>query len=123
MGRSMLHEYGVAEFFWIEVVSTACYIINHVHLHLMAKKTCYKMYKGRKSSLSYLHVFGFPCFILKSEMDQVGKFDSKDDEGIFLRYSTFSKAFIIYNKRIMKVEESINVRCDETNNSVKKVTL
>ena len=45
----------------------------------------------------------------------LGKFDAKADEGIFLGYSLHSKAFRIYNKRTMTIEESIHVTFDETN--------
>ena len=46
---------------------------------------------------------------------KLGKFDAKADEGIFLGYSLHSKAFRIYNKRTMTIEESIHVTFDETN--------
>ncbi|RZB51816.1 Glutathione S-transferase U18 [Glycine soja] len=47
--------------------------------------------------------------------ESLGKFDAKADEGIFLGYSLHSKAFRIYNKRTMTIEESIHVTFDETN--------
>ena len=48
-------------------------------------------------------------FVLNNGKDNLGKFDSKSDEGIFLGYSSNSKAFRIYNKRTMIIEESIHV--------------
>ena len=42
-------------------------------------------------------------------------FDAKSDEGNFLGYSLHSKAYRIYNKRTMIVEESIHVSFDESN--------
>nr|GEW27621.1 ribonuclease H-like domain-containing protein [Tanacetum cinerariifolium] len=42
------------------------------------------------------------------------KFDPKSYEGVFLRYSQNSKAYIILNKQTMKVKESLNVTFDET---------
>ena len=39
----------------------------------------------------------------------MGKFDSRNDKGIFLRYSFTSKAYRVYNKRTMKVMETVNV--------------
>nr|GEU29464.1 zinc finger, CCHC-type [Tanacetum cinerariifolium] len=45
------------------------------------------------------------------------KFDPKSYEGVFLRYSQNSKAYIILNKQTMKVEESLNVNFDETSPS------
>jgi len=54
-------------------------------------------------------------FVLNNGKDNLGKFDSKSDEGIFLGYSLNSKAFQIYNKRTMIIEESIHVAFDKTN--------
>ena len=48
---------------------------------------------------------------------QLGKFDSKSDIGIFLGYSSSSKAYRVYNKRTLVIEESIHVNFDEFNNS------
>ncbi|RZB92057.1 hypothetical protein D0Y65_024185 [Glycine soja] len=47
-----------------------------------------------------------------------GKFDAKSNEVIFLAYSLHNKAFRIYNKRTMIIEESIHVAFDETHPSV-----
>ena len=45
------------------------------------------------------------------------KFDSWSDEGIFLGYSSISKAYRVYNKRTMKVMEIVNVVIDESSYS------
>ena len=47
----------------------------------------------------------------------MGKFDSRSDEGIFLGYSSTSKAYRVYNKRTMKVMETMNVVIDESSDS------
>ena len=47
----------------------------------------------------------------------MGKFDSLSDEGIFLGYSFTSKAYRVYNKRTIKVMETVNVVIDESSNS------
>jgi len=47
--------------------------------------------------------------MLNNGKDNLGKFDAKSDEGIFLGYSLNIKAFRIYNKRTMIIEESIHV--------------
>nr|GEX81217.1 hypothetical protein [Tanacetum cinerariifolium] len=39
----------------------------------------------------------------------LGKFDAKGDEGYFVGYSLFSKAFRVFNKRTKKVEENLHV--------------
>uniref|UniRef100_A0A2N9IWC5 CCHC-type domain-containing protein n=1 Tax=Fagus sylvatica TaxID=28930 RepID=A0A2N9IWC5_FAGSY len=47
--------------------------------------------------------------------DNLGKFDAKSDEGIFLGYSSNSKAYRVFNKRTMVVNESMHVVFGETN--------
>ena len=44
----------------------------------------------------------------------MGKFDSQSDEGIFLGYSSTSKAYRVYNQRTKKVMETVNVVIDES---------
>lgn len=47
----------------------------------------------------------------------MGKFDSRSDEGIFLGYSSTSKAYQVFNKRALKVMETINVVINESSDS------
>ena len=77
-------------------------------------KTPYELWNNRKPKISYLRVFGCKCFILNTK-DNLGKFDSKADEGIFLGYSTSSKANRVFKKRTLVVEESMHVIFDESN--------
>ena len=61
--------------------------------------------------LSILEFLG-TCFILK-DRENVRKFDSRSDEGIFLGYSSSSKAYRVYNKRTKKVMKTVNIVIDE----------
>ena len=79
------------------------------------KKNPYELFKGRRHALSHLKLFGCKCFILNNGKESLGKFDSKEDEGVFLGYATQSHAYGVYNKRLMTVEESMHVVFDETN--------
>ncbi|GMI79777.1 hypothetical protein HRI_001647000 [Hibiscus trionum] len=45
--------------------------------------------------------------------DNLGKFDAKSDEAIFIGYSLTSKAYRVFNKRTLVVEESIHVVFDD----------
>ena len=47
----------------------------------------------------------------------MGKFDSQSNEGIFLGYSSTSKAYPVYNKRTKKVMKIVNVAIDEASES------
>ena len=114
MARIMLHEYNLPLYFWAEAVNTSCYISNRFFKRSILNKTPYELWNNRKPKISYLRVFGCKCFILNTK-DNLGKFDSKADEGIFLGYSTSSKAYRIFNKRTLVVEESMHIVFDETN--------
>ena len=48
------------------------------------------------------------------------KFDSQSDEGIFLGYSSTSKAYRVYNKRTKKVMETVNIVIDKASDSGSK---
>ena len=45
--------------------------------------------------------------------DNLEKFDAKLDEAIFLGYSTNSKAYRVFNKKTLIVEESIHMIFNE----------
>ena len=72
--------------------------------------------------MKYFRIFGSTCFILK-DRENVRKFDIRNDEGIFLGYSSTSKAYQVYNKRTKKVMEIVNVVIDEASkSSFKKIS-
>jgi hypothetical protein len=48
--------------------------------------------------------------IILNDKDNLGKFDAKSNEGI---YAINSKAYRVYNKRSLTIEESIHVVFDE----------
>ena len=68
-----------------------------------------------KPNISYFKVFGCKCFILNTKVN-LEKFNARSDVEIFLGYSTSSKAFRVFNKRTMVVDESIYVIFYESNN-------
>ncbi|KAH9668295.1 hypothetical protein KPL70_021361 [Citrus sinensis] len=66
------------------------------------------------------------CYVLNRVLirHNLGKFDPKSDVGIFLGYSNSSKAYRVYNKRTLVVEESMHVTFDESNpSSTEKVVV
>ena len=58
-------------------------------------------------------IFGCKYFILNTK-DNLGKFNAKTDIGVFLGYSSISKAYRVFNKRTLVVKESIHITFDET---------
>lgn len=111
----MLSDSNLPQYFWADAVSTSCYIRNRVIIRPILKKTPYQLFKGKKLNIAHFHFFGCTCFVLKNEKENLGKFDEKSDEGIFLSYSISSKAYRIYNKITLASEESMHVSFDESN--------
>ncbi|CAL8138375.1 unnamed protein product [Prunus armeniaca] len=112
MARVMLNSKNLAKHFWAEAVNTACYISNRVFVRSGTKQTPYEIWKGKKPNVSYFKVFGSTCYILR-DREHLAKFDSKCDKGIFLGYSTSSRAYRVYNCRSRTIIESINVTIDD----------
>jgi len=73
--------------FWADALNTACFVLSRVLIRPILNKTPYEFFKGRKPNISHLRVFVCKCFILNNGKDNIGKFDSKADEGIILGYS------------------------------------
>ncbi|KAH9705479.1 hypothetical protein KPL70_011888 [Citrus sinensis] len=106
-----------------EAVNTACYVLNRVLIRPNLNKIPYELWKDKKPNIGYFKVFICKCFVLNTK-DNLGKFDPKSDVGIFLGYSNSSKAYRVYNKRTLVVEESIHVTFDESNpSSTEKVAV
>src|SRR5262249_21872120 len=120
MARTMLCESNLPRYFWAEAVNTACYIINRAMIRPILKKTSYELFKGRKPIVSHLKPFGCKCFVLNNGKDDIGKFDPRSDEGIFLGYAKSSSIFRVFNKRTLIVEENAHVIFNETNTFSKK---
>ena len=120
MARVMLLNKQIPQKFWGEVVNTSCHIGNRIYLQAGTKKTAYEIWNGKKPKVKYFRVFGNKCYIL-NDRENLGKFDAKSDEGIFLGYSTSSRAYRVYNKRTKTVMESINVKIDDAITKVKMV--
>lgn len=81
-----------------EVISIACHIINQVYLRPCTNKSPYKLWKGKHPTIKYFKLFGSKCFILRDKENLV-KFYTLSDEGIFLGYSLISRAYCVYNLR------------------------
>jgi hypothetical protein len=108
----MIHSKNLAQHFWGEAINTACHIINRVYLRLETSKTPYEIWRGKKPTVKYFFIFGSKCYILR-DRENLGKFDPESDEGIFMGYSTNSRAYMVYNTRTETVMESINVVIDD----------
>jgi len=75
--RTMLSESSLPKYFWVDAVSTSCYVMNRVLIRPILKKTPYKLFNGRKPNISHLRVFGCSYFVLNSGKENLGKFYEK----------------------------------------------
>lgn len=74
MIRVMLNAKNMAHSWWTRAENKAVHIINRIYSRPMTDKTTYEIWKGKNTKLSYLHVFGSKCYILK-DREQLGKFE------------------------------------------------
>ena len=56
LARTMLSESSLPKYFWADVVSTSCYVMNRVLIRPILKKTPYELFNGRKPNISHLRV-------------------------------------------------------------------
>ncbi|GJS46617.1 putative ribonuclease H-like domain-containing protein, partial [Tanacetum coccineum] len=96
--RTMLVDSKLLTTFWIEAVTTACYVQNRVLVVKPYNKTPYELFNGRTPTLTFIRPIGCPVTFLNS-IDHFGKFDGKADEGFFVGYAVNSKALRIFNNR------------------------
>nr|GEU60226.1 retrovirus-related Pol polyprotein from transposon TNT 1-94 [Tanacetum cinerariifolium]GEW35066.1 retrovirus-related Pol polyprotein from transposon TNT 1-94 [Tanacetum cinerariifolium] len=100
-------------FLWAEAIATACFTQNHSIIHRRFSKTPYELINGRTPDISFLYVFGAPCYP-KNDNEDIGKLGAKGDISFFIGYSADSCAYRIYNRRrTKKIMEPMNVSFDE----------
>nr|GFA20933.1 ribonuclease H-like domain-containing protein [Tanacetum cinerariifolium] len=90
--RIMLADAKLPVTFWAKAVNTTCYVENRVLVNKSQNKTPYELFNGRTPAIGFLKPFGCHVMILNT-LDNLGKFDTKGDEGYFIGYSISSKAF------------------------------
>jgi hypothetical protein len=98
----MLNEAILSDRFSREVVCTTVYILNRGKIRVNDDKTTCELWKGKQSYVKQIRIFGIKCYIKRDDED-LGKFDSKADEGIFLGYSSIRKSYRCYYKRLLKL--------------------
>nr|GFB33399.1 integrase, catalytic region, zinc finger, CCHC-type, peptidase aspartic, catalytic [Tanacetum cinerariifolium] len=117
--RTMLTFANLPLFLWAEAIATACFTQNRSIIHKHFDKTLYELISKRKTNIKFCRVFGCRCYLL-NDYEDVGKLKAKGDIGVFVRYSKVYVAFRIYNKRIHKLHESVNVNFDENSEMASK---
>nr|GEX32884.1 retrovirus-related Pol polyprotein from transposon TNT 1-94 [Tanacetum cinerariifolium] len=112
VARTMLILSRAPLFLWAEAIATECFTQNHSIIHRPFNKIPYELINGRKSDISFLHVFEALCYP-KNDHEDIGKLGAKGDIGFFIGYSTDSCAYRVFNRRTKKIMETMNVSFDE----------
>jgi hypothetical protein len=115
MAMTMLDEHRTPRCFWVDAISTACYISNRIFLCSILHLTFFELHFGHKPSVSHLRSFGCKCFVLKHE--NLDKFESYCSDGILLGYTPHDRSNRVFNLETNTVVESCDVTFDETASS------
>nr|GEZ60296.1 retrovirus-related Pol polyprotein from transposon TNT 1-94 [Tanacetum cinerariifolium] len=110
--RTMLIFSHAPLFLWAKAIATACFTQNRSIIHRHFNKTPYDLINGRKSDISFLHVFGAPCYP-KNDREYIGKLGAKGDIGFFIGCSVDSCTYRVFNRSTKKIMETMNVSFDE----------
>jgi len=66
----------------------------------------------------HLRIFECKYYVHNNGKDALGRFDPRSDEAIFLGYPSHSKAYKVFNKRTLCIDESVDVLFDEFNSLI-----
>jgi hypothetical protein len=108
----MLDEHRTRRCFWVNAISTACYISNRIFLCSILHLTPFELCFGQKPSVSHLMPFGCKCFVLKCE--NLDKFESRSFDGILLGYTPHGRSYRVYNLVTNTFVKSCHVTFDKT---------
>jgi hypothetical protein len=112
MARTMLDEHRTPRPFWVNAISTTCYISNQIFLRSILHLIPFELRFGRKSSVSHFSPFRCKCFVLKC--GNLDKFESYSFDGILLGYTPHGRSYRVYNFETNTIVESCDVTFDET---------
>nr|GEX09333.1 hypothetical protein [Tanacetum cinerariifolium] len=117
--RTMLTFANRPLFLWAKAIVTACFTQKCSIIHKRFDKTPYELMNKRKPNIKFFRVFECRCYLL-NDYEDVGKLKTKGDIRVFVGYSKETATFRIYNERIRKIHESVNVNFDEISEMASK---
>ena len=102
MARCLMFEKNLPKQFWAKAAHTAVFLLNRLPTKAVTDKTPYEAWYGFKHSLKNLKIFGCLCFVYVPQI-KMDKLDKKVEVGIFVGYSTISKAYRIFQPNTKKI--------------------
>jgi hypothetical protein len=103
-------------------VGTTCYLVNRSPSSTLDYKTSHEVWTGKKTSLTYLKVFGYEAYVHVPK-ENMSKQDKKSEKCIFIRYKYGLKGYNIWNQETKKVVYSQDVVFREMKDVVKQEVL
>ena len=109
MTRCILHEKELPKKLWAEAANTAVFLLNRLPTRVLQKKTPFEAWFGYKPDLQSLKTFGCLCFSYVPQVKR-DKLDKKAEPGVFIGYSSSSKAYRIFQPHNGKILVSRDVK-------------
>ena len=109
MTRCLLHDKGLPKKLWAEAANTTIFLLNRLPTKALQQRTPFEAWYGYKPRLQNLKTFGCLCFSYIPQVKR-DKLDKKAEPGIFVGYSSVSKAYRIYLPQNNKVIVSRDVQ-------------
>jgi hypothetical protein len=94
--RSMLNGAGLGQEFWVEAVSTTCYLVNRSPSSALDDTNPHEVWSGKKPSLQHLRVFGCDAYVHVPKENR-SKLDNKVEKCIFIGYKDGVKGYKLWN--------------------------
>lgn len=107
--RCLLIESGLPSKFWAEAVNTANFVRNRSPSRRLEGKTPFEMWHGKPPNVSDFKRFGSQVFVM-NRSPGIGKLEPRSREGVFLGYSSESKAYRVWIKSEEKIVISRDVK-------------
>jgi hypothetical protein len=108
----MLDENRTPRCFWVDAISTACYISNRIFQLSILNLNPFELHFERKSSVNHLRSFGCKCFVFKHR--NLDRFESHSSDGILLGYTPHGRSYRVFNLETNIVVQSCDVTFNET---------
>ena len=109
MARCLLLQSNLPGSFWAEAVNTANYILNRCPTRKLDGRTPYEVWYGEPPDVSYFQRFGSQVYVLDKKLGK-SKLDPRSETGLFLGYSSESKAYRVWLPEQKKVTIARDVR-------------
>jgi len=112
IARAMLNEKNLPNYFWVEAVATAVYIMNRTPTSTIHGMTPEEKFTGKKLDVSHLRVLGCIAYVHVPD-EKRSKLDLKTKKCIFIGYSLEQKGYRCFNPSTQKLQVSKDVVFDE----------